>query len=232
MSARRGLARYLSASLVLLLLPLFSLSAQDTPEEEEDPWEIDEEFSMSPPFSQPANGGGITFGFGLSGINPANLDSTLGGDLVLNVFELFAVNKGLLVGGSFTTALLFDAPNYDEFSYGYGGLLLGYEHALYYGRLLIRPSVMIGRGGLTMIRTRPDITFDDSLNVAGNEILERVREQDFWMIRPEITIGWSPIQLFRFSASAGFGFATGGDGPVDDLREPIVTFGVTLGSNR
>lgn len=222
--------RTLPLLLCFLLLGPLPLLAQDAPEE--DPWEIDDEFSMSPPFSQPANGGGLSFGFGLSGIDPGTLDSSLGGDLILNTFELYGVGRGLLIGASWTTSLLYDAPNYDEFTYDYGGLLLGYEHALYYGRLMIRPSVMIGRGGLTMIRTRPDITYSDTLNPSGREVLERVREQDFWVIRPELSLGWSPLQIFRFSAGVGFGYVTGGEGVVEDLREPVYTLSFTFGSNR
>ena len=208
-----------------------TLDSADT-EELEDPWELPDNFSMSPPFGQGSSGAHLSFGFALSGIAPESLDPDLGGDLVLNVFELYFMNKGLLFGGSWTTSALYDAPNYDQFLFDYKGLLLGYDYSLFYGKMSVRPAIMLGRGEITMIRTRPDITADAAFNPEGREVLERLRDQDFYAIRPSFSIGWSPSSLVHFRLEGGFLYPTGGEGSLDDLREPLYTFHVMFGSNR
>ncbi len=200
--------------------------------EVEDPWEIDDNFSMSPPFARASSGGHLSFGFALTGIAPETLDPDLGGDLVLNVFEGYAMVNGLLFGGSWTTSMLYDAPNYDEFIFDYKGALLGFDYSLFYGRMAIRPAIMLGPGEIKMIRTRPDIRYDALLNPSGKEILERVRDASFFALRPSLSLTWSPTPLIHFRAEGGFFYPTGGDGSLDDLREPIGSFHIMFGGNR
>ncbi len=204
----------------------------DSTEVGEDPWELPDDFSMSPPFAQGTSGAHLSFGFALSGIEPETLDPDLDGDLVLSVFELYFMSNGLLIGGSWTTSTLYDAPNYDKFLFDYKGGLIGYDYSLFYGRMGIRPAVMLGPGEIVMVRTRPDITADTALNPNGKEVLERLRNQDFFAIRPSLSIGWSPTPLLHFRLEGGFFYPTGGEGNLDDLREPIGSFHVMFGSNR
>lgn len=229
--------------LLIGLLTTSSLQAQDdddeifvdsieVDDEGEDPWALPDNFSMSPPFAQGTSGAHLSFGFALTGIAPERLDPDLGGDLVLSVFELYFMSNGLLIGGSWTTSALYDAPNYDKFLFDYKGGLLGYDYSLFYGRMSLRPAVMLGPGEMVMIRKRPDITSDTALNPNGREVLERLRDQSFFAIRPSLSIGWSPTPLVHFRLEGGFFYPTGGEGKLDDLREPIGSFHVMFGSNR
>lgn len=240
---------YLSTLLFLLstALPTTGLHAQEDPEEsdvyeqeydesdtvdEEDPWALDEEFRMGPPFGQGTSGAHISLGFAFSGIAPADLDPELGGDLILSVLEIYVMRKGLLFGGSWTSSTLYDAPLYDEFVFDYKGVLLGYDYSLFYGKMGIRPAVMVGRGDITMIRTRPDITYDTLLNPSGNVVLERVREDEFWMIRPSLSLTWSPSPIFHFRAEGGYLYGAGGESDMEDLRKPFAAFHFLIGTNR
>lgn len=200
-------------------------------------WETEEnEFSMAPQFSRASSGAGIALGFNLTGIRPEALDADLSGDLLLTNIDAYVMLRGglrgLLIGGSWTSARLYDpGDRYDEFSFGYGGILLGYDHSLFYGRMTFRPSFFFGSGGITMIKKRPDLTLDTALNAGGREILERIRDQEFYMIRPGFGIGYSPIDLLQFRAEVGFLYPTG-DGSLQDLRKPVYSFQVVFGSNR
>lgn len=200
-------------------------------------WETGEnEFSMAPQFSRASSGAGIALGFNLTGIRPETLDPDLAGDLLLTNIDAYIMMRGglrgLLIGGSWTTARLYDpGDRYDEFSFGYGGILLGYDHSLFYGRMTFRPSIFFGSGGITMIKKRPDLTLDTALNAGGREILERIRDQEFYVIRPGFGIGYSPIDLLQFRAEVNFLYPTG-DGSLQDLRKPVYSFQVVFGSNR
>lgn len=196
------------------------------------------EIEVPPPpqFSRPSSGAGLAVGFGLTGLTPGSLDTMLGGDLVLSSIDAYVILRGtlqgLLLGGSWTWSSLYDpGERYDEFSFGYSGFLLGYDHSLFYGKLTVRPSVLLGWGDITMIRRRPDITYDTTLNPTGREVLERVRDQDFFMLRPGFGIGYSPIDLLQFRADVAFMYPTG-DASVDDLRKPVYSLQVVFGSSR
>lgn len=201
-----------------------------------EPIEEENEFSMAPQFSRASSGAGLALGFNLTGLKPETLDPDLGGDLLLTNIDAYIMLqgtlRGFLFGGSWTSARLYDpGDRYDEFSFGYSGVLLGYDHSLFYGRMTIRPSILLGSGGITMIKKRQDVTLDTALNPGGREILERIRDQDFYVIRPGFGIGYSPIDLLQFRAEVGFLYPTG-DGYLDDLRKPIYSFQVVFGSNR
>lgn len=194
------------------------------------------EFSMAPQFSRPSSGAGIAVGFNLTGLKPETLDPELGGDLLLTNIDAYIILRGalrgFLFGGSWTSATLYDpGERYDQFSFGYSGVLLGYDHSLFYGRMTIRPSILLGGGDITMIKKRPDLTLDNALNPNGREVLERIRDQDFFVIRPGFGIGYSPIEMLQFRIDVGFLYPTG-DGALDDLREPIYSFQAVFGNNR
>lgn len=227
------LLRSLLPFLAIIAAPVLAPAQSDSSEVEEDPWTLDEEFRMGPPFGQGTTGGHLSFGFALSGIDPAELDPEyLGGAMILSTFELTFMRKGLLLGGSWTTAMLYDAPLYDEFVFDHKGLLLGYDYSLFYGDFGIRPAVMVGRGDIVMIRTRPDITYDSAANRSGNEILERIREDDFWVIRPSLSLNWSPGTFVHFRLEGGYLYPTGGEFGVEDLRKPFGAMHLMFGSSR
>ncbi len=221
--------------LLELLVPATLLYSQSTDEEdfvELEDFVDEDEFSMKPRFSRPSSGGGVTLGFNLTALKPSVLDPSLKGDLVLRNIDLYFVHNGLLLGGSWTTSTLYDAPdNYDEFDFGYRGVMLGYEQGLYYGRLKIRPSIFLGQMGVKLIKSRPDITFDTILNPSRREVLERVWEDESFMLRPAFGIGFWPIDLVQLRVEAGFLYPMQGR-RWEELREPIYSFQFVFGSNR
>ncbi len=218
-----------SLFLVLLLIGSAPLSAQ--PDEESESVQSEEE-NHSPKFSRPSSGFGIGFGLNLTDLKPSTLDPDLSGDLVPTNTDVYAILQGLLLGLSWTSTELYDPGRlYDEFSYSYWGALAGYDHSLFYGKMTLRLSFLVGSGEITMIKKRPDITFDTAANPSGREVLERVREQEFFMIRPAFGIGYSPIDFLQFRTEVGFMYPSS-DEMVSDLREPIYSLQIVFGRNR
>ncbi|MGE3800574.1 MAG: hypothetical protein AB7H80_06105 [Candidatus Kapaibacterium sp.] len=228
----RAILQRFSILLLLLSVPLFHLHGQDEDDSEGSADTEGFDFSMKPRFSRPSSGAGIALGFNLAGVKPETLDSELGGDLVLTSLDAYIVNKGLLLGGSWTSARLYDAPdNYDAFDFSYAGGLLGYEHSLFYGRMTFRPSILIGTMDVKLIKSRSDLTADTLLNPGGREVLERLWEDDSFVIRPAFGIGWSPIDFFQMRAEVGLLYPTS-RGRWEELREPVYSFQFVFGSNR
>jgi hypothetical protein len=73
---------------------------------------------------------------------------------------------------------------------------------------------MIGGGGLSMIKKRPDLMAIDS---SGHDILERYRSENFFMLRPGATIGFSPLPFLDFRLGANYVLPVGGK-DVGDLK--------------
>ena len=214
--------------LILFLLPVVPLYSQASDEEDFEGLDL----GADPRFSRPSTGGGIGFGFNLTGLKPSALDPSLKGDLILTNLDVFFINNGLMLGGSWTTSTLYDAPErYEEFDFNYRGGIVGYQHSLFYGKLTLRPSVFLGQMNVKLITRRPDITADPMLNPDGRPILERIWEDDSFTLRPAFGIGWAPIDFFQFRAEVGFLYPTG-DGRWEDLREPLYSLQFVLGSNR
>lgn len=226
--------------ILLLLLLLGSLGttvlAQSDDDDDYDDDEYGEEYGkdsdralLSPRFSKPSRGAGVGLNFGLMGVQPSELDPDLDGNFILTAFDVYVVRRGLLIGGTWADAKLYSLPDsYDRFNLGYSGLLIGYDHSLFYGRLSIRPTIMIGEGNITMVKERPDLTANPLLNPDGRVVLERLRETDFFMLRPGFGLGWSPIEFFQFRADAFFMYPTASE--VSDLRKPIFNFGIVFGA--
>jgi hypothetical protein len=188
-------------------------------------WEPVEDDTPEPPKSTtfvPRSGifGGPTIEF--SQLDPAKLDPLLAGNLVMYGGEGFVILNGFMLGGGAIGATLYDmSPSYDEFSYGYGGFLTGYDITIV-KPFSFRADLMIGGGGLKMIRKRPDLAAGDS---SGHEILERVRNENFFMFRPGVSLGFSPIPILDFRLGVNYLFPVGGE-DVDDLKN--LSFGLHM----
>ena len=199
---------------------------------------VDEEYeeynmySFGPKFSRPSSGVGLGFGFNFTDLKPSTLDPDLDGDFIPTTVDAYAMIKGLLLGVSWTSTTLYDPGDlYDEFSFGYTGFMAGYDHSLFYGKMTMRVSLMLGGGELVMIKKRPDISSNPILNPTGREILEEVRNQEFFILRPAFGIGYSPIDFIQFRGEVGFMYPTSDD-KVGDLREPVYGFQIVFGTNR
>ena len=223
----RTTGKFLSFFGLLLLLASSTLqvSAQENG--------VDEEFDFGKPrFSRPSSGVGLALGFNLTGLQLSTLDPDLKSDLVLTSLDAYFVRKGLLIGGSWTSSTLYDAPDvYDEFDFSYAGGIVGYEHSLFYGKMTIRPSLFIGNMNVTLIKSRPELTADPILNPDGREVLERLWEDESFMIRPAFGIGWSPIEFLQLRAEVGILYPTG-DEQWEDIRKPVYSFQFVFGTNR
>ncbi len=160
----------------------------------------------------------------LTALEPDDLDPALDGTPVVYGLEGYVLLSSWMLGGGGGSATLYGmSANYDQFSYGYGGVITGYDTKIFYGAMSLQTSLMIGAGGLEMIRRRPDLG-----GSAGHEILERVRQESFFCLRPRVSIGFSPLSFMRFSVGASYMLPLGGE-KVADLRKLSYGLGVTLG---
>lgn len=149
----------------------------------------------------------------ISALSPSSLDPVLGGTMVIYGGQGYLMLNGWLVGGGGWGAVLYDlSPKYDQFSFGYAGLLLGYDQGIFQGSLSIRPSLLVGAGGLSMIKKRPDI-----IDSTGHEMLERFRSEDFFTLRPGVSIGFMPFQFLDLRLSLDYVLPVGG-ARVSDLK--------------
>lgn len=184
----------------------------------------DEGATDDPGFFRPRGGffGGPLVEF--TSLKPADLDPVLSGQLVIFGAEGYIILNSWLIGGSGVSAHLYDmSPLYDRFEYGYGGVLTGYDTKIFAGGMSLRGSVLIGAGGLEMLKKRSDLT-----PVGGNEILERFREESFFLLRPGVSIGYSPLQFLEFRLGADYMLPFGGE-RVEDLRNLTYGFRLILG---
>lgn len=163
--------------------------------------------------------GGVTVD--LVELDPASLDPDLGGTIVQYGAHGYMLLSSWIVGGGGASAVLYDmSTNYDQFIFGYGGFLTGYDTRAFYGALSIRGSVLIGAGGLELLKRRPE--FVDS---SGNEILERYRDEGFFLLRPGVSIGYAPLPFLEFRIGVNYLFPIGGE-RVKDLR--TLTYGLQV----
>jgi len=157
-------------------------------------------------------------------LKPADLDPVLDGQLVIFGAEGCILLESWLLGGGGMSAHLYDmSPAYDRFEYGYGGFLAGYDTRIFHGVMSLRGSIMIGAGGLEMLKKRPDLGGTD-----GPEILERYREEGFFLLRPGASIGVSPLPFVEFRLGVNYLLPFGGS-RVDDLRNLSYGLHIMLG---
>lgn len=170
------------------------------------------------------NGGFVGSIVEFSSIRPSDLDSRLSGDLVVFGGQGYFLLSGWMIGGIGSSAILYDLPpTYDEFSFGYGGVLFGYEEQFMKTLFSAQIRSMIGLGGIRMIRKRPDI-----VDPSGLEILERVREESFLAFRPEVSLGFQPLGFLELRLSASY-LAPVGGAHVSDLGSINYGIHVLLG---
>ena len=177
--------------------------------------------------------GGVYFGptFELSALKPESLDPELTGSLVMYGFQGYVILNGWLVGGGGYGATLYDmSQRYDEFQFGYGGVLIGYDKLLF-SSVSIRLTTMIGSGDLKMIKKAPrlgspgDERLREYTDTSGTEILERYRQEEFFCVRPGVSIGFAPLPIMDIRFTADYLMPFGGD-EVVDLRS--LSYGVHL----
>lgn len=205
---------------------------------------VDDPYGSSDPgFEDPPPGGnggglgipsgGIYFGptFELAALKPESLDPELSGSMVMYGFQGYVIVNGWLVGGGGYGATLYDmSQRYDEFQFGYGGVLIGYDKLLF-STVSFRFTTMIGSGELKMIKKAPRLgSPGDSLLAAyttfsGTEILERYRQEDYFALRPGISIGFAPLPIMDLRFSADYLMPIGGEN-IGDLKS--LTYGVHL----
>lgn len=171
-------------------------------------------YDNEPTFFSTKNGlmVGVTIQF--SELRPKDLDPDLSGEFVFFGGEIIGAVNGFILGGGWSSATLYDlSPKYDELTFSLGGFITGYDQQFLYQTFSIRPTVMIGGGGITMIKKRPDI-----VDSTRREILERYRDEDYFLLRPGISLGFSPTQFFDIRLTADYYYPVGGD-KVSDLRK-------------
>ncbi len=121
--------------------------------------------------------------------------------------------NGLLIGGEWSWGHLYGmGDEYDDFTFDYGGLLVGYDTRIFYGALTLRGDLLLGAGGMQIVRKRPDLAVTGS-----GDILERARNESFYAIRPGISIGYSPIAFTDIRFGVNY-LVPVGNGKLDDLR--------------
>ncbi|MDB5035812.1 MAG: hypothetical protein JWQ98_3053 [Chlorobi bacterium] len=140
-------------------------------------------------------------------LGPSAVAPDLGGTPVLIGEEGLLLLNGLMVGGAGGSAHLYNAnPATYQFTYSYAGVLLGYEFSLSEGRnFYLQSSVLVGGGGLTAIRRRPEL----SVTAAGT-ILEEVRNQNYFLLRPQVVMAYMPSPIASLGVSAGYVVPVGG----------------------
>jgi len=160
-------------------------------------------------------------------LDPHTLDPQLGGTIVLIGAQGTLLWDGYVVGGAGVSGRLYDLPsNYDEFSFGYGGILLGYDWSPGKQRAVsLRPTALVGFGGLSMIKKRPE--FSDS---TGHEILERYRGENFLVLRPGLSIGAQTTDWLEVRGTVDYLLPIGGEN-VGDLRKLTYGLQILLGIN-
>lgn len=166
--------------------------------------------------------GGATIDF--TSLNPRDLDPTLDGTPVYLGIQGYVLLNSWLLGGAGTSSTLYGiSSNYDRFTLSYGGLLLGYDTRISRSTFSLQGSLLAGAGGIEMLKKRPDLG-----GSGGREILERTRSENFFVLRPGVSIGYAPTGFLQFSIGAGYLYTVGSDNVVD-LRKLVYGFHVTLG---
>jgi hypothetical protein len=161
----------------------------------------------------------IGAGVSLTSLDPTSLDPDLAGSLLFFNVKGHTLLNGWLFGGEWNWGHIYDiGSEFDDFTFDYGGLLAGYDTKIFYGALTLRGELLLGAGGVEMIKNRPDLG-----GSAGREILERVRRQNFYAIRPGISVGYSPIPYTDIRIGVNYLFPVG-TGKLDDLRN--LTYGL------
>jgi hypothetical protein len=81
-------------------------------------------------------------------------------------------------------------------------------------------DLLIGGGAIKMVKNRPDLSL-----TTGKIIQELFRDEGFMVLRPGISLGYSPLPFFDFRVGANYIYPVGGK-KVSDLKN--VAFGLQL----
>ena len=200
---------------MLLMMVTVTLPAQtddDDIVEEDDGWDT---VDVEDPDVAPDPGSFGVFGgpaFEFSMLKTADLDPALDETLFMSGGFGYAIVAHWILGGGGVGVTL-ENPNdaYDRFSFGYGGFLTGYDLE-FNERLNARLALLVGGGGLSMIKKRTDLS-----PLGDNEFLERYREEEFFLIRSEASVGVKVIPFIELRLAGAYIHPLGG-GDVADLR--------------
>lgn len=162
--------------------------------------------------AQPPGSFGLYFGptFEYLTLETASLDPDLDQNLFMWGGYGYAIISRFLVGGGGSSVTL-EQPNekYDRFTFGFAGFLTGYDHPIT-PNFSLRLSLLTGGGEIEMIKTRGDLA-----PLGDNEFLERFRAEEFFLLRPGFSIGYSPFTLLDIRAQATRLVPIGGANVVD-----------------
>ncbi len=224
MSDSRKLGQFFYPLLFLLLLVALPVTAWgqdegDTVEVDSDSIEVEEwdedwedidvsESEPAPPAGGFGLGGGPTFEY--FSLSTASLDPDLDQDLFLYGGYGFAVISHIIVGGGGAGTTL-EQPNeaYDRFTFGFGGFLTGYD-LLITENFSARATLLVGGGALEMVKTRSDLASPGS-----NQFLERYRDEEFFMLRPAFSLGYTILGFIDLRADAARLLPMGGENASD-----------------
>lgn len=204
-------SRLFFCSVALLCLSLFPASGQD-----DQAGEDSVEISITEPVFAPGPGSFGIFGgptFALSSLKTTDLDPDLDDVLILKGGYGYVILSHWLIGGG-GAGITLEQPNniYDKFSMGFGGFLTGYDRLLV-GKLSGRIAMLVGGGDLSMIKRRPDLSA-----LGENEFLERYREEEFFLLHPEVSVGYAILPFIDVRLAASYWYPIG-SADVDDLRQ-------------
>lgn len=194
---------------LLLALPVAAAFGQDNPGDSV-------ELAVTEPVFAPGPGSFGIFGgptFELTSLKTTDLDPALDEVLLLKGGYGYVILSHWLIGGGGAGVTL-EEPNstYDRFGMHFGGFLTGYDRLLA-GKLSGRISLLVGGGDIEMIKKRPDLS-----PLGDNEFLERYREEEFFLIHPEVSIGYAVLPFIDIRLAASYWYPIGSAG-AEDLRQ-------------
>ncbi len=205
---------------LLLFGHVASAQSGDNGSDSADVWDS---IDVTEPELAPGPGGFGVYGgpiFEYSTLKSTELDPDLDYTLFLSGGTGYIIIANWLIGGG-GAGITADNPNerYDRFTMAYGGFLTGYDRYLV-DKLSGRLSFMVGGGEIEMIKKHPLIP-----NQGDREFLERFRQESFFLLRGEASLGYKILPFLDIRAAAAYWYPMGGEN-VADLRQ--LTFGLHL----
>ncbi|MCE7933828.1 MAG: hypothetical protein DYG96_04460 [Chlorobi bacterium CHB2] len=143
-----------------------------------------------------------------SGLDLAKLDPQLTGTLVMYGGEYSVLIGDWYFNFSTVGSHMYDlGSTYDQFLLDYSGYGTGYETSFFKNTFTFRIGAEAGTGTLKLIKRT---THTDS---TGHDLLEAYRREDFFYLRPSVSIGvpilQSPLASFLFRVAGGYMMAFG-----------------------